>query len=63
MRWAIHGKMDGMPVQVSENAYDKDLGYITNKGKAIHSDVEVVDGEGGLGAIQLSVYDEPQSLH
>lgn len=48
---------------MSKNAYDKDIGYITNKGKVIYSDVEVVNEEGGLGAMQLYVYERPESLH
>ena len=62
-QYALYTWKDGQDaVQVSKNAYDKDIGYITNKGKVIYSDVEVVNEEGGLGAMQLYVYDASGKL-
>ncbi|MBO5459271.1 MAG: hypothetical protein J5981_03365 [Lachnospira sp.] len=56
-------KEDGSRVKcISENAYFKDIKYITNKGKVIYTDAEVLNDEGAMGQIQLYVYDLSEKL-
>lgn len=56
-------KADGSNLKlVSENLYQKEIKYITDKGKIIYTDVEVINEEGGLGNIQLYVYDSSEKL-
>ena len=56
-------KEDGSRVKcISENIYYKDVIYITNKGKVIYTDAEVLNDEGAMGQIKLYVYDSSEKL-
>lgn len=49
-------------VQICKNTYDKDISYVTNKGKVIYTDIEVINDEGAVRNVQLYLYNPSGEL-
>ena len=63
-QYALYTWKDGQDaVQVSKNAYDKDIGYITNKGKVIYSDVGLSMRKADSELCSYMYTMRPESLH